>query len=124
MPHGKKNGKKHLNVNKSGCCIMLNEYSDSYCSIMFNSFNNRKKKQFNVIRRIVFEITVCTFPTFILKLYVLLELFPFQTDKKVNFYVKLNENSIYCRNRNPVIGFITRLTRQVSHVEQDLPFRT
>ena len=38
---------------------------------------------------------ILIFPTLILKLYVLHELFPFQAAKKVHFHVKFNEYNIY-----------------------------
>lgn len=66
---------------------MLYVYNGSYCIIIFNSFNNKNKTkhQFNVIRSIVFELTICILPTVIIKLYVLLELFPFKKEKESTF---------------------------------------
>jgi len=40
------------------------------------------------------KIDICTFPTLVLKLYVLQELFPFKAGKRVQINAKINENNI------------------------------
>ena len=58
--------------------------------------------------------TIYTFPTLILKLYVLQELFPFKTDKMALFHIKFNENNVFLPN-NLLKSLMLGLAIQLSY---------